>query len=456
MCQIASGVYRPRRPRASPLWRCAHGHLGEFLGAYEERYRPEYGFLRPVIPDVVNRFLSCGDLTFGFARIRCEDCGTTRLLAFSCKGRYFCPSCHAKKVQLFGEFVRNEVAEAVPHRHWVFSVPKMLRPYFKFDRSLLKDLCRIGRGCLVEWMREALGWPEGVEAAVVAIHTFGEYLDFHPHLHALVADGLFGPGGEFRPLPDAPLRPLEEMFRARVIGFLRGRGLLAEERARMLLGWTHSGFSVHRGRVVEASDGEGLEKLARYILRNPFSVAKMRISGPDGTVIYQSRMNPKTRANFVAFKPADFLAAVTQHIPDGGFHLVRYYGWYSNKMRGQRARRAGHARNGNGADAPEPPSRTSAHWQRLIRKVYEADPLLCPDCGGAMRVVSLVDSPTLIEGTLRGMGLWDPPPSPPCRGPPDDVEKGPGAEAEERRELVPFFEDAAFPDYGAGDGDFRN
>jgi hypothetical protein len=54
------------------------------------------------------------------------------------------------------------------------------------------------------------------------------------------------------------------------------------------------------------------------------------------------------------------------------------------------------------------------------------------------------------------MGLWDPPPSPPCRGPPEDLEKGPGAEAEERRELVPFFEDAAFPDYGAGDGDFRN
>lgn len=57
----------------------------------------------------------------------------------------------------------------------------------------------------------------------------------------------------------------------------------------MLLGWRHSGFSVHRGRVVEAADGEGLEKLARYILRIPFPVAKMRCTGPDGTVIYQSQ-----------------------------------------------------------------------------------------------------------------------------------------------------------------------
>ena len=94
----------------------------------------------------VNRFLTCGDPIFGFARIRCDDCGATRLLAFSCKGRYFCPSCHAKKVQIFGEFVSGEVAEAVAHRHWVFSVPKMLRPYFKFNRALLKDLYRIARG----------------------------------------------------------------------------------------------------------------------------------------------------------------------------------------------------------------------------------------------------------------------------------------------------------------------
>jgi hypothetical protein len=72
-------------------------------------------------------------------------------------------------------------------------------------------------------------------------------------------------------------------------------------------------------------------------------------------------------------------------------------------LMGQRARLAGHARHGDGTDAPETPARTSAHWQRLIRKVYEADPLLCPDCGGPMRVVSLVDLPMLIEGTLREM-----------------------------------------------------
>jgi len=94
--------YRARRPRASPLWRCLSGHFDSFLEGYEERYRPSYGHLRPVIPEVVGKFMGCGDYSRGFARVRCDHCTTEYLLPFSCKGRWFCPSCHQKKVQLFG------------------------------------------------------------------------------------------------------------------------------------------------------------------------------------------------------------------------------------------------------------------------------------------------------------------------------------------------------------------
>ena len=62
----------------------------------------------------------------------------------------------------------------------------------------------------------------------MVICTFGEYLvDFHLHLHGLVADGLFDPQGRFHPLPEEiVLWPLEEMFRRRVIAFLVDQELL--------------------------------------------------------------------------------------------------------------------------------------------------------------------------------------------------------------------------------------
>jgi len=55
-------------------------------------------------------------------------------------------------------------------------------------------------------------------------------------------------------------------------------------------------------------------------------------------VIYRSRLNARINRNFEVFTPTDFLAAITQHIPDKGAQMVRYYGWYSNKMRGVRHR----------------------------------------------------------------------------------------------------------------------
>ena len=48
-------------------------------------------------------------------------------------------------------------------------------------------------------------------------------------------------------------------------------------------------------------------------------------------------MHAKTKGNFEIFSAEDFIAAITQHIPDKGFQMVRYYGWYSNRARGERA-----------------------------------------------------------------------------------------------------------------------
>ena len=111
----------------------------------------------------------------------------------------------------------------------------------------------------------------------MAIHTFGEYLDFHPHLHALVADGLFDregkfhvmrggeDGGEIDALCAGNHAALEQLFRARVIAFLVEAGLLPLDRARMLRGWVHSGFQVHQSRRIAANECQDMERLAQYI-----------------------------------------------------------------------------------------------------------------------------------------------------------------------------------------------
>ena len=122
--------------------------------------------------------------------------------------------------------------------------------------------------------------------------------------------------------------------------------------------------------------------------------------------------------NFPVFDPLDFLAEVTQHIPDPGEHLIRYYGWYSNKSRGQRAKRQPLAAAATAAAARSPTAREARKgWAALIKQVYETDPLACPKCGSPMRIIAFIErrQTDVIEKILRHCGLWE---ESSARGPP--------------------------------------
>ena len=107
-----SPVYRPRKPRASQYYLSVEDHFEGFEQVYDERFTVKYGFFRAYVKRVIYRYLDCGILHNGFARVKCKDCGHEYLLAFSCKRRHFCPSCHQKRVVEFGEWLCEEVRKA--------------------------------------------------------------------------------------------------------------------------------------------------------------------------------------------------------------------------------------------------------------------------------------------------------------------------------------------------------
>ncbi len=72
--------------------------------------------------------------------MRCPDCRHEFLVAFSCKLRGLCPSCHQKRELLWADWAEQELLEDVPHRQVVFTIPKRLRIFFRYDRKLLGEL----------------------------------------------------------------------------------------------------------------------------------------------------------------------------------------------------------------------------------------------------------------------------------------------------------------------------
>jgi hypothetical protein len=110
----------------------------------------------------------------------------------------------------------------------------------------------------------------------------------------------------------------------------------------------------------------------------------------------------------------ELIARVTSHIPDKGQVMVRYYGLYANAHRGK-ARKAGRTGLPVGIVEEELPRVPSKGWAEMIRKVYEVDPMICPRCGGRMRVVAFLTEYAVIDRIIRLLGLTfvaeKPPPS---------------------------------------------
>ena len=251
--------YRPRQPRSTPLFRLLDSHYEEFRNVYDERFSKRYGFWRPVTDEVVEKYLQCGDPHYGFARIHCKECGAEYLIAFSCKCRGFCPSCSKRKSLDLAIFLEEELFRSVPHRHWVWSVPKMLRLHFLYHRKLLPKLCRCAWESLTMFLQEVLDRKDVFPGGILVPQTFGGMANWNPHVHALITDTCWDKEGNCYTMPEidtADVQVLEKLFAGLVF-----RMLLKEN---MNL-WKHSGHSVHCGKPVKADDTNGRKTLSKYI-----------------------------------------------------------------------------------------------------------------------------------------------------------------------------------------------
>ncbi len=402
-------VYQQRNPKTSAYYKCVENHFEALEQAWDYMYAPRLGFWRTYIMTVIYKYLDCGDFHMGFARVRCEDCGHEYLLAFSCKRRQFCPSCHQKRVVEYGEWLLTNVLKDVPHRQWVFSIPKRLRIYFLYDRKLLAKLSVCAWKVINTYLKSAVPHNDAVPGASIAVQTYGDFLNFNPHLHAIVSDGCFLSTDSFSVAPAFMVTDLSRVFQHEVLKMLKKAGKINDVIIENMLSWHHSGFQIYIGDRIYPSDKTGLGNLARYIVRACFSQERM-IYVPDkesddgvAKVVYIS----KDRKSRKVFNALDWLARLVTHIPSRYEQTVRYYGYYSNKSRGMRKK----AYMDDAIPAVIPNEMSSRefrkNWARLIQKVYEVDPLLCPKCQGTMKIISFIEDLDIIEKILRHLDLWD-------------------------------------------------
>ncbi len=128
-------------------------------------------------------------------------------------------------------------------------------------------------------------------------------------------------------------------------------------------------------------------------------------------VLYESKDGKATKT----FDALDWLAQLVTHIPTKGEQMVRYYGFYSNKSRGLRKKTGTDDQVPALIESDVSPKEFLKNWARLIQKIYNVNPLLCPKCLGSMRIISFIEDQQIISKILKHLGLWQVKQRPPPR-----------------------------------------
>lgn len=469
---MAIEVYRPRSPNHTTLYRVVSTHLPAFLAHLEQHDRPMPEFVR----EEFERFLGCGQLEHGFARVTCHDCGFDRLVAFSCKGRGICPSCTGRRMADWAAHMVDAVLPRVPMRQWVLTVPPPLRYRLAWDTDLANAVLGIFHRVLFRWHQHRAKWELGLRSitlahpgAITALQRFGSALNLNVHLHTVAMDGVFiqthaDAAPSFHALPpptDGDIMSIAWDVCKRVQALLRKRGLDTEsedafaqdqpllaatyaasiqytvstgaragQRVLRLLGaepredkrahgFAH-GFNLHAKTFVAAHDRKRLEKLLRYIARPPISQDRL-VQRPDGKLQLRLKTPWSDGSTHIVLSPFELLEKLTCLVPPPRKNQLRYAGIFAPNHR-LRAMVVPAAPDDTPMQLdlfeksckhePDKKRRKNIGWAKLIARVFKADVFECPKCFSKMQRVEWVTKPDDIRAVLQSAGLATGPPTP--------------------------------------------
>ncbi len=396
--------------------------VADVVRAYGDNYlrtHPSTGAQRRVLRAIAH----CRTAALGGHRQQCDGCGRQRIAYHSCRDRH-CPKCQGK------ERARWMAAEQtmllpVSYFHVVFTLPHALNALVRANRRRLYALLfRTAAATLRTFARDPRHL--GAEPAItMVLHTWGQTLTEHHHVHCLVSGGgLSLDGTSWISLPTGkkkrrrpflfPVGALSPVFRGKYLAALRGarqRGELrfAGQSAALAdaMPWQALLDSLsHTEWVVYAKPPFGspetvLKYLSRYTHRVAISNRRLLDVG-NGVVRFRYRDSADHhRSKEMTLPATDFLRRFLWHVVPPGFMRIRHYGITANRQRGHKLARARELLGG-----PPPLPQTVAEQDPAVDTVapsateHSADQPTCPSCGGRLRVIEIIPA-LLRESTLR-------------------------------------------------------
>jgi hypothetical protein len=168
-----------------------------------------------------------------------------------------------------------------------------------------------------------------------------------------------------------------------------------------------AGFSLHAGVAVRANERQKLERLCRYISRPAVSEKRLSLT-PNGNVRYQLKTPYKDGTTHVIFEPLDFIARLAALVPKPRVNLTRFHGVFAPNSKHRAL--VTPAKRGKGSRLKVPDEaqdqtlaerRATMTWAQRLKRVFNIDVSVCPQCGGEAKVIACIEDPGVIKTILE-------------------------------------------------------
>jgi hypothetical protein len=365
--------------------------LADVFRLHGDAYRHAHaGHLGRVERRVMSAVELCRTAALGGHVEACGDCGTVRIAYNSCRNRH-CPKCQAAARD---DWLAARQADLlpVPYFHVVFTLPPAAAEIAFQNKAVVYALLM---RCAADAIMTMAADPRrlGAETGLLAVlHTWGQTLTHHPHVHCVVPGGGLAADGRWtgcRPTFFLPVKPLARLFRrlfldglvtAHKQGRLHAFGDLAaltapDAFAERIANLRRIDWLVY-AKPPFGGPAQVLAYLARYTHRT--AITNTRLVSVDASQVAFSYKDYRRegRRKIMRLAPAAFIHRFLLHVLPGGFHRIRHYGFLAN---GHRAGKIERCRKAIAALPAAVPGTPAAKPARTVGA------MVCRDCGGLLR-----------------------------------------------------------------------
>lgn len=314
---------------------------------------------------IIRRLRTCHTPAMGGIEARCEACGDEPLWYHGCRDRH-CPQCQGRATRRWAERQHDQLLP-VRYFHVVFTLPHALNGWVELHPEVLYRLLFEAVWTTLETFGRDPRRLNGQLGMSAVLHTWGQNLSRHVHLHCLVPGGALGNDGHWHPARSTylfPVKALSRHFRGTMVRLLRRawrdghlqRVTRPGEVDRLLDGLMASEWVVYSKHCLEHA-ASVVEYLARYTHRIAITDARIVRVGADSVTLRYKDYADHDRHKTMTLEGSEFARRFLMHIVPKGLMRVRHYGFLANCCRKRKLARVRAALS----EGEKPPNRHERH-----------------------------------------------------------------------------------------------